>query len=210
MRTTLVLAASALLACGPAEGAAPRAQSVETAGPQAPAVVSAAVSAARHGSSLEKSFADFTSGMVVPTALSGGSLSREVLVRRFLRAVQWRDTADIRAMVLDRAEFAHLYYPSSPYTRPPTVQAAPLAWFLLLRNSEKGITRVFNRFGGQHLEYVSHHCDAQPSTEGKNLFWEDCTVDVNVPAEGIVRRKLFGSILERDGRFKFLSYANDY
>ena len=113
-------------------------------------------------------------------------------------------------MVLNRAEFAYLYYPSSPYTRPPTVQEAPLSWFLLVQNSQKGITRVFDRLGGQETKYVGYHCAPEPSREGANLFWRDCVVELKLPGELLLTRKLFGSIIERDGRFKFFSYTNDF
>ena len=158
----------------------------------------------------EESLALFRAGLVAPLRLTEGATSREALIRRFARAVERRDTTAIRAMVLNRAEFAYLYFPSSPYARPPTVQEAPLAWFLLVQNSQKGVTRVFDRIGGQRFEYIGHRCDPEPSREGANLFWRGCVVDLRMPTDGLVTRKLFGSIIERDGRFKFFSYTNDF
>jgi hypothetical protein len=158
----------------------------------------------------EEALVLFRAGLDTPTVLIGGSSSREALVRRFARAIAASDTVAIRTMILNRAEFAWLYFPSSPYTRPPTVQEAPLAWFLLLQNSQKGITRVFDRFGGQEMEYVGHRCAPEPSREGANLLWDDCVVELKPSAQAVVSRRLFGSIIERDGRFKFLSYTNDY
>jgi hypothetical protein len=46
-------------------------------------------------------------------------------------------------------------------------------------------------------------------SEGRNRRWTDCTVSVQTAA-GVSRERLFGAIIERDGRFKFLSYANSY
>ena len=162
------------------------------------------------GSPADEKLAQFRAGLAAPVRLSGGAASRDALIRRFVRAVEHRDTTAIRAMVLDRSEFAYLYYPSSPYTRPPTVQEAPLAWFLLVQNSQKGVTRVFNRFGGRHVQYVGHRCDPEPSREGANLLWHGCVVDLRTSTDGVVTRTLFGSIIERDGHFKFFSYRNDF
>lgn len=157
-----------------------------------------------------ESLALFREGLDVPTRLAGGAASRDALVRRFVRAIERRDTATARAMVLSRAEFAWLYYPTSPYTRPPTVQEAPLTWFLLVQNSQKGITRAFNRYGGSGIRYHTHRCTPEPAREGDNRLWHDCVVELTTADGGIVTLRLFGSIIERDGRLKFFSYANDF
>jgi len=212
IRGAFALGATALLACAPAESAPALRGSDRTA----EAATSAALTASMETPAVprrptpDESLALFRDGLAAPAHLAGGAMNREALIRRFVNGVARLDTTAIRAMVLNRAEFAYLYYPSSPYTRPPTVQEAPLAWFLLVQNSQKGITRVFDRFGGQRAEYVTHRCDPEPSREGDNLFWRECAVDLRTPADGIVTRKLFGSIIERDGRFKFFSYTNDF
>lgn len=208
----ILLGATALLSCGPAEGAPARGGShgkAEAAASALPSVATAAAPAPRPYTPNE-SLALFRAGLVAPPRLTGGAMSRDALVRRFARAVERRDTAAIRAMVLNRAEFAYLYYPSSPYARPPTVQEAPLAWFLLIQNSQIGLTRVFDRLGGQKAVYLGHRCDPEPSREGANLFWRECVVDLKTPGQGAVTRKLFGSIIERNGHFKFFSYTNDF
>jgi hypothetical protein len=141
--------------------------------------------------------------------LSGGAPTREALVRRLVRAVTLRDTTSVREMVLSRAEFAYLYYPHSPFTREPHKQMAGLVWFLTQANSSKGITRAFERLGGQALRYRAHGCNGRPKRQGPNLVWEDCIVrltDGGTQAE----MRLFGSIIQRDGRVKFVSYANDF
>jgi hypothetical protein len=158
---------------------------------------------------LEEALRRFRVGLRVVKELSGGAPTREALVRRFVRAVEQRDTAAVRAMVLSRAEFAYLYYPDSPFTRQPHEQMAGLVWFLTQSNSSKGITRAFDRLGGQPLGYRGHQCNVRPKRQGPNQLWENCVVRLghgNSDAE----LRLFGSIIERDGRLKFVSYANDF
>ena len=199
----------ALLACDPANSSRGPGPSPHPAIAALPAPASNGGSSARTYT-LDEKLAMFREGLAAPTTLSEGATSREALVRQFVDAVERRDTALVRAMVLDRAEFAWLYYPDSPYTRPPTLQEAPLAWFLVVENSQKGITRAFNRFGGSGIEYADLRCDPEPIREGRNLFWRDCVVVLNTRLEGRVTRRLFGNIMERDGRFKFFSYTNDF
>ncbi len=144
-------------------------------------------------------------------ALAGGAPSREALIARFVEALKHQDTTAVRALVLDRAEFAYLYYPSSVHSAPPRALAPSLAWFLIQQQSEKGITRSFRRLGGLSLQADSLACAEGPHQEGQSSLWSNCTVALRLDAKGSAERhRLFGSIIERDGRFKFVSYANQF
>lgn len=148
----------------------------------------------------------------VPEAVSrltGGASSRSELVRWFVRAVETRDTTALRAMIISRAEFAYLYYPSTIYTRPPYRQAPGLVWFRMTSQSQRGIGRVLERDGGRPLGQVGYRCDPKPTVQGVNRIWTGCLLRVKQGDETVSRR-LFGSILERDGRFKFLGYQTEY
>ncbi len=159
---------------------------------------------------VEEDLARFREGLEVATELRGGAGSREALVRGFTTAVESSDTAAVIRMMVSRPEFAYLYYPHSPLTSPPQEMSPQLAWFFMLQNSQKGITRVFRRLGGSPLGYLDHACDREPLVQGPNRVWEHCRVR-RVTADGdTIRQALFGGILERDGHFKFLSYTNEY
>lgn len=144
-----------------------------------------------------------------PARLSGGAASRDELVHRFVRAVEEQDTASLRDLVLTRAEFAYLYYPFSRYTRPPMEMEPGLVWFLTQQNSEKGITRVLRRVGGQQLGFAGYQCGSQTVRQERNVLWTGCELDLTMAPTDFQARRLFGTIIERDGHFKLLSYAND-
>lgn len=157
----------------------------------------------------EEEMRRFREGLAEPAALAGGARSRDALVRAFVRAVEGEDTAAVRRMIVSRAEFAYLYYPSTGFVRPPRRMSPALLWFLMTQDSEKGIGRLFERRGGSTLGYLRTHCDPAPRVEGRNRLWEHCAVTLR--REGVTKtERLFGTILERDGRFKFLSYKNEY
>jgi hypothetical protein len=145
-----------------------------------------------------------------PTELSGGASSRGQLVERFVRAVEDQDTTTIRDLVLTRAEFAYLYYPFTPYTHPPMEMEPGLVWFLTQQNSEKGIIRVLRRLGGIDLGYIGYRCAPEPERQERNLLWSHCELELTNAPEDFEARRLFGTILERDGQFKLVSYANDF
>jgi hypothetical protein len=141
-------------------------------------------------------------------AFVGGSPSREALVRRFLKALAANDTADIRAMVIHAREFSDLYYLDSPYSRPPYRQSVSLAWRLIQDPSLTNISTLLAKRGGQPISYVSDACDPKVEHEGKTTRYTGCLVTVRENGGKPVNRRLFGSIVERGGQFKFLSYTN--
>jgi hypothetical protein len=142
--------------------------------------------------------------------LQGGSATRNDLVRRLVSAVRDRDTVQLRAMVLTAREFADVVYPSSPYMHPPYAQPAALMWMQIANGSVRGFTRLIRRRGGVPFVLDSYECEATPNREGRNVLWSGCVVRLSAPGYGTVAERWFGSIIERDGRFKFVSYANQF
>jgi hypothetical protein len=111
-------------------------------------------------------------------------------------------------MVVHAREFADLYYPESPWTHPPYRQSPALAWMLIEHPSSQGLTRLLRRRGGKPLAYVSHACEPKVVREGRNTRYTGCLVRVIEERRDTVTRRYFGSIIARDGQFKFLSYTS--
>lgn len=146
----------------------------------------------------------------VPATLREGAPSIEALVSRFAAAVESADTAALARLVLQRDEFIGVYYPHTRYTTAPYELSPALLWFQMQNRSSRGLGRLLAREGGRPLGVTGYRCGQEPRHEATNRIWEGCTVEVR-PAGGAPRmRTLFGSILEQGGRFKFLTYANDY
>lgn len=151
----------------------------------------------------------FRDGLPVVTSFAGGAPSRDSLVRLFVGAVRRRDTALVNRLIVSRSEFAHLYYPTSPLAEPPYGLDPQMTWFQLRTQSEKGIGRLFDRFGGRPLRLAGHDCPAAPLTQGANRVWQGCTVRLR-DADGPARsHRIFGAIVQRDGQYKFVGYGND-
>ncbi|MBA3498360.1 MAG: hypothetical protein H0T86_14765, partial [Gemmatimonadales bacterium] len=68
---------------------------------------------------IEEALRRFREGRTEPKALRGGVSSRESLARGFVAALEARDTAALRRLVLSAEEFAWLYYPASALSKPP-------------------------------------------------------------------------------------------
>ena len=143
-------------------------------------------------------------------ALTSGADTRDALVRSVVDALAASDTMAFEALAVDRAEWAWLYFPSSTVARPPYELPPGLAWFQLQERNRRGALRALRELGGHALDYKGYACDPEPSMEGANRLWTNCAVTLGRDGAEPVTLRLFGAILERDGRFAVLSYTNDF
>ena len=144
------------------------------------------------------------------SVLKGGSDSREVLVRRFVRALSANDTNDLRAMAVHAREFSDVYYPASPYAHPPYRQPISFAWRMIQDPSTAGLGKLLKRLGGRPMQFVSQRCDPKVAHEGPVTRYAGCLVEVVDETGKAVTKRYYGSIVEYKGQFKFLSYTNDF
>jgi hypothetical protein len=217
--TWLTVAWVVAAACGRAEGASTLGGSVDSM--RADSIARArqdsinraqpgyVVDSARSPEEDLRRFREMLGGAPV-TSLIGGARSRDELLRRFVAAVAARDTADLRAMVLNAHEYAYLVYPSSPYMHPPYENPAGLVWMQITNPSVSGFKRLLQRRGGVRFRLDGYTCDPKADREGKNLLWRNCVLHLSAPEYGFATERWFGSIIERDGQFKFVSYANQF
>jgi hypothetical protein len=141
-------------------------------------------------------------------SLAGGTNTRNELVAAYLRALAAADTAALARLAVTRAEFAWLYYPTTPMGRPPYDLEPGLMWFLHAQRSDRGISKALQLYGGRQMSLVDYDCGLEASHEGENTVYGPCTVRWRTADGDTLAVRLFNQILERDGRFKFLSYGN--
>lgn len=153
----------------------------------------------------------FREGMPEVTALRGGEADREALVRRFLDAVSRRDSLDLGAMSIDRAEFAWLVFPHHLYRNAPYELDPAILWLQIQAGSAKGAARLLERLGGQDLVLRDLTCerDTVQVVSGDLTMWGPCRVRYSTP-DSTLERRLFGTIVEQGGMAKFLGYGNEF
>jgi hypothetical protein len=156
---------------------------------------------------IEVALERFRHGLARPAGLTGGSTSREELVRRFVAALEASDTAALRGMILRKDEFAWFYYPSSHLSRPPYELPPALLWFQMQGQTEKGASLLLSDRAGAALGYLGHDC-ASERLEGENQIYGHCVLRRVTAAGDTLAERLFGLVVERGGTFKFVSYAN--
>ena len=142
-----------------------------------------------------------------PARLAGPTC-REALVKAFFAALDNHDAGALEALGVTKGEFAYLIYPGSSASHRPFYQPPEIAWLLLVKSSATGFSRLLHRAAGGVITYRSHTC-AKAERDGESTLYRNCIVHV-VEAGKALDRRLFGTIVERDGRFKFLGFDNDY
>jgi hypothetical protein len=152
----------------------------------------------------------FQADLTPVTELEAAPRGRDALVSKFIEALERADTAALEKLVLSKAEYGFLYFPTSVYSRKPYELPPDIAWLLNEQNGRKGSTRLLRRLSGHSLQFGGYKCGS-PVREQGNVFWRGCGVKYVDPASSRpVTRRLFGTIMERGERYKFLSYANDF
>jgi hypothetical protein len=192
MRTLLVVGTGLSLGCGPGE--------VRT-GTGAARVVDTFIP---RDSSIQR----FQKGLEPVARLESGYGSRDSLLAAYVEALAQRDTAALASMAVSRAEFAYLYYPTAAEGFPPYELEPGLMWYLLQQRSERGIRRALAVYGGQRLKLLGHECGTGASQEGENTVAGPCVLHLRDRRGKEVSVRLLSQILEREGRYKILSYAN--
>lgn len=156
----------------------------------------------------DTALARFQRASATTTELEGGASSRDELVRAFVRAVQRRDTVALRRLVLSRAEFAYLYYPSSAQGLPPYGLSPELMWFMIVERTNRGAAALLGERAESGFRYSGYRCEGDSTLEGANTLFGPCLVRRVAATADTVEERLFGPIVERGGRYKFVSYSN--
>ncbi|WP_434478162.1 hypothetical protein [Gemmatimonas sp.] len=150
----------------------------------------------------------FRAGLPRADTLASASPSIEALAQRLAAALQSRDTVAMNAMVLSRAEFAYLFYPESAMSKPPYEAPPELLWGQILASSDDGAGKLLARFGGTPVRIRALRCPDAPEQEGANRLHKRCEAELTAPGVTSLKGNVFGTILERNGQFKFVGFAN--
>lgn len=151
----------------------------------------------------------FRDGLPGLTSLQDGPESRQALVAQFITALATSNKATLGRLTLSRAEYAYLYFPNTPDASRENGLTPQRGWDQITRASEKGIGRALTRIGGKPITLESLHCPASPRTASPMRLHSGCTLTLGLADGTTFDGRLFGSIIEYAGRFKFVGYAND-
>lgn len=130
------------------------------------------------------------------------------LFDNLLIALEKKDTAALIGMMITEKEFKELLWWEFPASRPETNIPIEFAWDNHARNSSKGLRMALRDFGGKKLFYVSHRFEEGEDKYQSFIIHPKTRVTVADTTGKEIEMKVFGSVVEMNGRYKLLSYRD--
>lgn len=141
--------------------------------------------------------------------LANTHASVEDLARAFLEGLE-RDNFDaVRALGLTREEFAWHVWPELPSSIPERNLSLDWVWGDMNGKSLRSLRRTVAAWGGRELELV--RVEFAGETTGYHTFavHRDARLVVQDEEGRVGRLDLFGSVMEKDGRYRLFSFVTD-
>lgn len=158
---------------------------------------------------IEEHLRRFRASLAPVESLGGGVDSRDALVAAMVRAIAGGDSLALQGLLLTKAEYAWLYYPAHIYAATPYELDPATFWMMIGANGEKGLKRLLQHRAGQELSLRGYQCEASSAVHPPAREWNRCSLRLVVGGEERTEQ-LFGSIVELGGRYKVVSYANQF
>lgn len=140
------------------------------------------------------------------TELSGGARSVDELLRRYWEVLQSGDSLALRPFVVNKDEFAYLYFPES--NEAENGLQPHVSWLLYSNNSGRGLTRALAKARSQAQPILGTTCIDRARIMGNNVAHGPCAI-----IRDLEQRRdttwLAVHIIERNGVFKLLSFSNE-
>lgn len=181
----LAAAVTILLGCGGGE---------PLPGEKSPAVSEAAAAAAE---------------LVTPPV--GGALfdSPEAAAREALALIEAGDAGRLSGLALSEAEFRAAVYPRLPASRPERNTSAEFVWDMLHQRSRSALAYTLERYRGRRFEVVAVDFVGETTDYGPFQVHRETVLTVETADGERGTLRIFGSMLEQEGRYKIFSFVTD-
>jgi hypothetical protein len=141
--------------------------------------------------------------------LSNSHESPEALGRAVLAALETRDVDALRALALTREEFTEHVWPELPAARPERNLSPSFVWGDLNQKSNVTLRNTLGAHGGKKYEFRSIRFLGETTQYDSYRVTRESELTVKDSAGSERQVRLFGSVLEKDGRYKVFSYVID-
>lgn len=141
----------------------------------------------------------------------GGALfdSPEAAAREALALIEAGDAGRLSRLALSEAEFRAAVYPRLPASRPERNTSADFVWDRLHQRSRSALAYTLERYRGRRFEVVAVDFVGESTDYGPFQVHRETVLTVEAPDGGRGTLRIFGSMLEQDGRYKIFSYVTD-
>lgn len=144
-----------------------------------------------------------------PAPLAGSEATPEAVARQALERIAAGDREALLSLALGETEFREVVYPALPASRPERNTSADFVWRSLHQKSRNSLTFTLDRYAGRPLELVAVDFLGETTDYGSYRVHRKTALTVRTP-EGRQRVvRLFGSMIERAGRYQIFSFVTD-
>jgi hypothetical protein len=144
-----------------------------------------------------------------PVPLSHTFESPDALARAVLDALAARDEAALATLSVSEAEFRTIVWPELPSSRPEVNLPVEYAWRDLNTKSRGHMGQTLAAWGGTRLELVQLAFLGETTAYRTFSVHRKSVLTVRTERGEHQQVRLFGSILERGGRYQLFSYVVD-
>jgi hypothetical protein len=148
-------------------------------------------------------------GSQARTVLSETFGSADETVRAVLEGLAARDRDALLTLALDEHEFRRVVWPELPSSRPEMNVPLDYAWRRLRQNSHTQLAFTLAEHGGRYYSLVGVRFRGGTTRYATFAVHRDTELEVLDPSGAAQTLRLFGSLLERNGRWKVFSYVVD-
>lgn len=141
--------------------------------------------------------------------LAGSEATPEAVARRALEEIAAGDREALLSIALSETEFREVVYPELPASRPERNTSADFVWSSLHQKSRNSLAFTLDRYAGQPLELVAVDFLGETTDYHSYRVHRKTALTVRTPEGGRRVVRLFGSMIERGGRYKIFSFVTD-
>lgn len=154
-------------------------------------------------------FATLNAARSRPGPLSGTFDSPDAVASAVIEAMATRDLGRLERLALSEAEFRGHVWPYLRVSRPEVNMPFALLWGQLQQTSRGYLRQTLATVDSESLELRDVRFAGESSTYGDVRVHRDTELVVGDPDGGERVVRLFGSLIEQDGRWKVFSYVAD-
>jgi len=144
-----------------------------------------------------------------PAPLAAAHTSPDALAQAVLTALERRDQSALHGLALSEEEFRTHVWPSLPAARPERNLPVEYVWNDLRQKSVAELASTLTRQGGRHHQIVSVDLEGHARDYGGFRVHSGVSLKVREPGGGSSELRVFGSLIEQEGRWKVFSYIVD-
>lgn len=141
----------------------------------------------------------------------GGILfdSPEEAARQALEFVAAGDAESLSRLALRETDFREAVYPRLPASRPERNTSAEFLWGMLHQRSRHALAFTLDRHRGRRYELIAVDFVGETTDYGPFQVHRETVLTVSAPDGERGTLRIFGSMLEQDGRYQIFSFVTD-